>query len=348
MKNHPLQYLIFAVAIMLLVTMGSGANVLAQTGETVFITSPADRETVSGLITVTGAVDFSDFLKYEIFLSGGGDFIWAATTYAPVINGDLAILDTRVFFDGSYQMIIRKVALDSNYTDTAGPTIIIENNLGAPLPYPEIETGLLYTPLAGALARLRNCGGNKLEFDYGSPEGFCSSGSLWLDYKAQDSPTCPYVDIPLVPCEYRGTARGLGDKRPAVYSFRAEEGKVYELNYPGGAQIFINEIPGRPRASTDTGDLDPDDPARYQSPPDTTAAAAPAAAAPAPTTAPDPAPAVAAPTDPADASDDAESMLPVSGQGTESNLPFIVMTISLILFLIVGGIVAVRKRRYTA
>lgn len=335
MKKHPLRYVMIVLAIILAGLAGRGASVLAQEEGTVVIATPADGATVSGLITVTGVVDFPDFLKYEIFLSGGAGLIWAATTYAPVINGDLAMLDTRTFADGTYQMIIRKVNTDSNYTDFTGPTLIIDNGLTAPLPFPEVETSLLYPPPAGALMRLRNCSGNPLEFDYTSPDGFCSADNLWIHPKPQESPICTYVDILLIPCEYRGTAIGMGEKRGASYSFEAENGKAYELSYPGGDRLFIGESLGHPRAETDTGGLDFNDPARYQATP---------AAAPAPTSASSSAPAEAAPTTMADGSDASDPLLPVSGEGTESQMPFMIVALVVIVFLIGGGIVAARKR----
>ncbi len=349
MKHHPLRYVIVVGIVMLLFTVGIRANVFAQEGETVYITSPTDGEIVSGLITITGAADFPDFQKYEIFLKTGNQLIWAATTYAPVINGNLAHLDTRVFIDGIYQIIIRQVHTDSNYTDFAGPTITIENNLGAPLPYPEIESSLLYAPKTGAVARIRNCSGKDLEFDYKSPQPFCSAADLWIMPKEQDSPTCPFVDALLIPCEYRGTAQGLGEPLGATYSFIAEAGGIYEIIYAGGSTLYIAEIEGDERASTDTGGLDPGDPARLQPPPEpaedseeATEAAVPTI----PTAAPTPPPAVTAPTASVDDSTETEAMLPVSGHGTESNTPFVVVASGLILFLIVGGIVATRKRGY--
>ena len=180
MKNHSLQFRLIGVVVMLFLALGISTDALAQSGETAGVTSPAGGASVSGIITVTGTVDFPDFQKYEIYLKTGTQLVWAATVYAPVINGNLARLDTRTFPDGAYQLVIRQVRTDSNYTEFMGPTFIIENNLGAPLPYPEVEPGFLYAPVTGALARIRNCSGSDLKFDYNSPDGFCSADDLWL------------------------------------------------------------------------------------------------------------------------------------------------------------------------
>jgi hypothetical protein len=344
MKHQSWRYLLMVVAILVLLALGMGTVALAQGGETVYITTPSDGQSLSGLVTVTGAVDFPDFQKYELYLKTGDEMVWAATVFAPVINGNLAFLDTRTFPDGAYQLIVRMVRNDSNYTEYRGPSFYIESNLGAPLPAPEMDSSPLYPPVSGAVARVRNCGGDTLKFDYHSPDGFCSGGSFTVPYKQADSPFCPYQDVLLIPCEYRGTAQGEGQPKGATYSFVAEAGRIYELNYPGGDVIYIGEVEGDERASTDTGGLDPGDPARMQPPAaaageDAEMAATESEAAPQPVAAATPVQAAPAQTD---------SMLPVSGQGTEDRTEFIAVAGGLILLLIIGGVVATRRRGYTA
>jgi hypothetical protein len=165
-----------------------------------------------------------------------------------------------------------------------------------------------------------------------------------VPYKHADSSSCPYQDVLLVPCEYRGTAQGEGQPKGASYSFVAEAGRIYELNFPGGDVIYIGEVEGDERASTDTGGLDPGDPTRMQPPPETAGedaemAATESEAAPQPVAAATPVQAAPAQTD---------SMLPVSGRGTESRTAFIAVAAGLILLLIIGGVVAIRRRGYTA
>jgi hypothetical protein len=344
-NKHLRRFGLILTAVVLLVFFAD-VGALAQ-GEIVDVTSPAEGESVASLITITGTVDFSDFQKYELFLKNEEQMLWAATAYAPVIDGNLARLDTKTFPDGAYQLIIRQVRTDSNYTEFLGPTFYIENNLGAPVPYPEVESSFLYSPVAGALARVRNCSGDRLEFNYNSPEGFCSGDDVWIPFKDAASSTCPYLDILLTPCEYRGTARGQGTPKGATYSFLAEAGKIYELTYPGGDQIYIAEVEGDARAETDTGSLEPGDPARLQSTVATedeteNEAVSVADKAPAPTEIPE----SVAP--PGETSAQSESMLPVSGQGTRSNMIFIAVAVGLIILLVGGGVLASRKRNYSA
>lgn len=339
MKSHPLRYtLIAALALLLLLSLGKETLVGAQeAGGNVFITTPANGEAVAGLVTVTGSAAFPDFLKYEIFLKPGkGDLLWVATTYAPVINGNLARFDTRTYQNGTYQMIIRQVHADSNYTEAVGPTITIDNELGAPLPYPEIEPSYLYMPEKYALVRLKNCSGVDLEFDYASASG--SADALKLKAKGQDTTYCPFEDFVVIPGEYRGTATGSGEKA-YTYSFQAEIGKVYELIYNGeGAgrnQFMVNYLQPDKRASTDTGGtqgpVEAIAAAPTQTPVPLAGAVAPAAAEPA---------SVA----PAEAPVQSNSILPATGQGETSGLPFVLIGAAVLLFVVGGGVLVVMWR----
>jgi hypothetical protein len=343
-KSHPRQsILILALAFSLLLGLSQAATgaVQAQTGNVAIIT-PANGSTVTDLVTVTGSVTFSDFLKYEIFLKPGkGDLLWVATTYAPVINGNLARFDTRTYQNGTYEMIIRQVHADSNYTEAPGPTITIDNELGAPLPYPEIEPSYLYAPDNYALVRLKNCSGVDLLFDYTSPNGSHSDDALTLRAKGQDTTYCPFEDFVLMPDEYRGTATGSGEK-PYTYSFQAEVGKVYELIYNGqGAgrnQFMVNYVQPDKRAGSDTGGTQSAVEAVAAAP---TQTPVPVAAAIAPAVSP----AQAVPADiSSDVSAQSNSMLPATGQGEISKLPFVLVGAAALLLLIGGGVLLVMWR----
>ncbi len=230
------------------------------------------------------------------------------------------------------------VRSDSNYTEFAGPTITIANELGAPLPHPEIESSYLYPPLSGAaIARVKNCSGLALEFDYVGDTGGCSADDLWIMSKPQDSPICTSVDVLLLPCNYRGTAVGMGEERGVTYEFEAVPGKAYIIEFAGNAKLFINETEGDERASTDTGHLvDLSNPDRFQNVAQVaveSAGQAEGAAAPA-----------------ASGSEEAETqtVLPVSGQAaTEANVSFIITGAALLVLMLAGGLVAVRRGKRT-
>ncbi|MFN8459293.1 MAG: hypothetical protein U0401_32350 [Anaerolineae bacterium] len=329
MKHHLAQFVVIMVLTML-VTLGVGNTPGAQAQEgTVYITNPANGATITGLVTVTGAASFPDFLKYEIFLKPGkGDLLWVATVYAPVIDGNMARFDTRTYQNGTYQMIIRQVKGDSNYTDLPGPMITIDNPQGAPQPYPEIEPNYLYSTEKYALVRVKNCSGVNLDFDYNSPEGFRSSGNFTIVPKGENTTYCPFEDIVLVPGQYRGTATGQGEKAFS-YSFQAEVGKVYELIYNGeGAgrnQFLVNYIQPDKRAGSDKAGT----------------MVAAVAAEPAKVSEPAQAEAAPAPASPAQNT----TVLPVSGQGATPKLPFILVGVAALVFVIGGGILTLLWRK---
>ena len=327
MKRHPMRYFVTALIMTTLLALMLGGGARAQGQELVNISNPSEGGTVSGLIPVTGSATFPDFLKYEVFLKSGEDFLWGATVFAPVINGVLARLDTRTVPDGSYQLVIRKVRSDENYTDFLGPMFTIDNNQGAPQPYPEIESSPLYAPESGrAVVRIRNCSGVDLNLDYGSPTGFCSNGKVSLKYKPQETELCPYADIlVLANCEYRGTAAGLGEK-PATFMFDTTPGKIYEMVYPGGDRVFINEVPGDERAETDLAALPPEDPQRVQAVASGQVGAPPS-------------------TEIGGGSGAVNQQMPASGQAApQYNTHFIVAGLGLLAFMIVAGFVAAVRR----
>jgi hypothetical protein len=327
MKYYPWRVLIISLLVVLLLAITGSA--LAQS-EVVEVTSPTEGDVVAGVVDVTGTVDFSDFMKYEIFLQGHGELLWAATVYAPVVDGALAKIDTRIYPDGIYQMLIRTVKTDSNYDEYTGPSFVIENNLGAPQPYPEVVSSPLYAPVAGALTRFVNCSGDDVQVDYHSPTGFCSADDLWIPFKEQNSSICPFVDVLMIPgCEYQGTVRGEGQSRGVGYTFDAVEGKVYKVIYAGDAKLYHGEVEPDERATTDTAGEGAavvevsKEVVVVQTDSESTQPAAPA---------------------PESTDKETDQMLPVSGQGQETPISFIIVAVGVILFLLMAGVIAMRKR----
>ena len=353
MKNYSFKHAVVAIMVLLLVVLGA-AVALAQGPETIVVTSPAEGETVSDIVVVTGAVDFPDFLKFEVFLKAGDNSLHGATGFSPVINGNLAQLDTKTYPDGSYQLIVRAVRTDSNYTDYPGPVFNIENDLGAPLAHGEVFQSYLYPPMSGmALMRVQNCGGYNMEFDYTSPEGFCSHGNYWMMGKPQDATLCTVEDILVIPCEYRGTAWPEdGQGNALTYSFNAEAGKVYDIVYPGGGQLLITETPGDERAPTDTGGLDPMDAERFQTIEEVQAGAGAMMEGSGEAVSATKVEVTKVETENGKAvvvEKTTEVILPESGQAASpSRLPFAVAGGVLILFMVVGGVVALQRGKQSA
>lgn len=340
MKQISNRYLILAIlAAALLVSVITTTPTAAQGEDGVVITNPAAGATVSDVVVVSGAVDFPDFLKYDFFLKTGDNMIWIATGYSPVINGNMLRLDTRTVADGTYQIVVRKVTSDSNYTDVLGPSFTAKNGLTAPNAFSEVETTFLYPAPGKATLRARNCTGEDFFTDYNSPDGFKSSGEITLPPWGGEG-VCPYADVALIPGSYRGTAKGGAQLKGFGFNFTAEAGKVYRMDYngpaAGAAAIYITEVEPDERVSTDTGGLSPDDPARAQAAADMVATGNDAMSA--GQTSAD------AGQKPADAG---QEMLPATGQAAPSTAPFAVAAIGLIALMLVGGLFAIKRGKQT-
>ncbi|MDM8527510.1 hypothetical protein QUF58_04790 [Anaerolineales bacterium HSG24] len=205
---------------------------LADDPQMVSVVQPRANDTVSSLTMVAGSADFPDFERYEVFLNGGGNMIWAASGYVPIVNGNLARLDPRVFTDGTYQIVIRQVRTDSNYTDYIGPTITIDNPFDTPLPYyPEVAPSILYAPDDRAMLRVENCSGHDLNFDYHGPTNFSTADNSRMPAKKEGS-ICTFFDAALTPGKYRGTAH-IDGGNSSNYQFDASVGNVYKITYNG-------------------------------------------------------------------------------------------------------------------
>jgi hypothetical protein len=322
MKNYTLKKVSILLAVVALLLVAMTALVGAEGPVNVEITSPTNGETVSGLKTVTGSIDFPDFLKYDVFLQGGGNMIWVATGYSPVVNGNLLRLDTKAFGDGGYQMIIRKVKTDSNYTDFAGPSFTINNGQRVGNPTSEVEAAYMYAVADKARVRVKNCSGENLLMDYHSPEGFHDAGEISLTPKVAGAPICSYVDLAWVPGQYQGTATGDASNKGYGFDFNAEAGKVYQITYndadAGRWRFFVEEVSPDTLATTD---------AALVASAEETAGQAPAAASQSADTAPQPT---------------KDNILPDTGQAAQTSAPFMIFGIALLALMVVGGVMAIR------
>lgn len=311
--------ILVALVMFLLVWQPALANDPTQTS----ITQPMEGDTITEMTIIAGSVQFPNFDRYEIFLKDGVNKIWVASGYTSIMNGNLARLDPRMFADGSYQLLVRQVREDSNYTYYEGPTFYIDNPIDAPLPYyPEIEPSFLYAAEDRAIIRVKNCSGFDLTFDYNSPQGFRSGGDTKLPAK-RDEAICTFEDIALIPGEYQGTAKEESTTPGKGYTLMAEAGKVYEVLYNGGTgdyQLVIQETQaeGRATANTMIGPAQSSStPAQASSPPATEPQAQ-------------------------------SQMLPHAGaemtSQSPSPIPFIIAGIGFVLLIVIGGLVTFVQR----
>jgi hypothetical protein len=110
------------------------------------ISRPAAGDTVDGVVIIEGTAGDADFLRYELaFLqeaNSGAGWIVFAEGDRPVVNGTLAIWDTTVgrtanapvFPDGAYQLRLRVVRTDYNYTEYFVRSLLVTNDQPTPTP----------------------------------------------------------------------------------------------------------------------------------------------------------------------------------------------------------------------
>ena len=321
-----------AIMMLLLVVLLIPAAAFAEGDGTVKFTNVSEGAVISKLTTLTGTIDFPDFVKYEIFLKSGSDLVWVGNSHSRIKDGNLVRLDPRVFVSGKYQLLVRQVHSDSNYIDVNGPTITIENPNETPLPYyPEVEPSFLYPSETFAIVRIRNCAGEDFNFDYHSPQDFKSSGDMKLGGKVTDG-ICPFTDLAWIPGKYGGTGQGGGQDRGAPIELTVEEWHTYEIIYYGGQQIQANQVAGDDKmAGPEMAQV-------------ATATPKSAKATVTPVSAKDDKAEAVPPTPMSDSK--TESILPTTGdQGASSGLP---MVIGLLVVLSLGaaGVVALRSRQF--
>ena len=103
------------------------------------ITSPQEGDRVAGIILVEGTATDPAFLRYEIAVNRGGDWIVFADGSRQVQQGTLAVWDTTVghpgasvFPDGPYQLRLRVVRQDYNYDEYYVRNILVANSEATP------------------------------------------------------------------------------------------------------------------------------------------------------------------------------------------------------------------------
>lgn len=112
------------------------------------ITEPAEEDTISGIVIISGTAADSNFMRYELAFKSATapDWIVFAQGDRPVNDGTLAVWDTTVgrestpvFPDGIYQLRLRVVRTDYNYDEYLTTRVIVSND--EPTPTPTVVEG---------------------------------------------------------------------------------------------------------------------------------------------------------------------------------------------------------------
>ena len=153
-------YRSFALLIAFVWLIGGRLSARAQTANG--ITEPAEGDTVSGVVVITGTAQDPSFLRYEIaFLQVNADNGWISFAQGdqPVVEGTLAVWDTSVgqnvgapvFPDGPYQLRLRVVRQDFNYDEFFAAGITISNSEPTPTPTADVTLTVAAQPAVSTL-----------------------------------------------------------------------------------------------------------------------------------------------------------------------------------------------------
>ena len=126
------------------------------------ISEPAEGDTISGVVVITGTAQDPNFLRYEIAfqqVNAANGWISFAQGDQPVIDGTLAVWDTSVgqnvgapvFPDGPYQLRLRVVRQDFNYDEFFATGIAISNSEPTPTPTADITLTVASQPAVSTL-----------------------------------------------------------------------------------------------------------------------------------------------------------------------------------------------------
>jgi hypothetical protein len=113
----------------------------------VFISLPANNETVRGRVRIFGSAWVENFQKYAVYyIIGSQPPVYMGGGSQPVINGLLYEWNTAGFKDGVYGLEVRAVQTDGNYPGAVRINVRVDNTT------PPVTPTLAATPTEGATA----------------------------------------------------------------------------------------------------------------------------------------------------------------------------------------------------
>jgi hypothetical protein len=104
------------------------------------LTHPKAGDAIASFAPIVGTALVDDYLKYEVHISPAGldDWRWLETNFKVVRNGILHVLNTYLLADGFYDLRVRAIRRDGNYSETFLRNLEIRN-ASPPTPTPRID-----------------------------------------------------------------------------------------------------------------------------------------------------------------------------------------------------------------
>ena len=114
----------------------------AQQADLAFIAFPNDNAVVRGVISITGSATHPAFDRFQVayavepVIRNDAWITIGIDRQDQVVNGELAIWDTRTVSDGSYSLRLRVVRVDGNYSEIEIKQIVVANTQPTETPTP--------------------------------------------------------------------------------------------------------------------------------------------------------------------------------------------------------------------
>ena len=111
------------------------------------ISSPRSNDAVAGLVAIIGTALVHDFIRYEVHVSPSGmeNWQWLETHYDVVRDGVLAAWNTFLFPDARYDIRVRAINRDGNYSEAFARRVEVRN-ANPPTATPRFDVAGLQQP----------------------------------------------------------------------------------------------------------------------------------------------------------------------------------------------------------
>lgn len=111
------------------------------------IAAPRSNDAVAGLVAIIGTALVQDYIRYEVHISPSGmeNWQWLETGYSVIRDGVLAAWNTHLLPDGRYDIRVRAINRDGNYSEAFARRVEVRN-ANPPTPTPRFDLAGLQQP----------------------------------------------------------------------------------------------------------------------------------------------------------------------------------------------------------
>ena len=130
-----------------ILTWRATAAPLQQQADLAIISFPGNNEVIRGIISITGSATHPAFDRFQIayarepVIRNDAWITIGIERRDQIVNGELAIWDTRTIPDGSYSLRLRAIRIDGNYAEIEIKQVVVANTQPTETPTPATPAG---------------------------------------------------------------------------------------------------------------------------------------------------------------------------------------------------------------